>query len=128
MSCLFEQSRPPLVPFPLRASCGEASRTLSPPHLRDARPYLALPQSPLPACSKVYDMCTQKPPHCCSDELYKRYGLVLRTYLTDSALPEIKKKQHEYMLEEFSYRWKNHQLMVKWMKNFFGYLVRTGVL
>lgn len=33
------------------------------------------------ACSNVYNLCTQKPPHDFSEALYDRYNTVFREYL-----------------------------------------------
>ncbi|KAJ1482360.1 Cullin repeat-like-containing domain protein, partial [Baffinella frigidus] len=71
-----------------------------------------------------YAMCTQKAPHNCADDLYKKYGTMYEEQLQKSALPAIKAKKGEAMLQEFAKRWKNHKLLVRQMWKLFVYLDR----
>ena len=72
----------------------------------------------------VYNMCTQKPPNNYSEQLYTRYGTVIRDYLKGSVLQKIREQSDQYMLKEVSRRWEHHKINVKWMKSFFSYLDR----
>ena len=71
----------------------------------------------------VYNMCTQKPPHNYSEQLYQRYKKAISDYLSSSVLPAVHEKTGQYMLKEVGKRWSHHKINVKWMKNFFSYLV-----
>ncbi|KAJ1491346.1 Cullin repeat-like-containing domain protein [Baffinella frigidus] len=71
-----------------------------------------------------YAMCTQKAPHNCADDLYKKYGTMYEEQLQKSVLPAIKAKKGEAMLQEFAKRWKNHKLLVRQMWKLFVYLDR----
>jgi len=68
-------------------------------------------------------MCTQKAPHNCADDLYKKYGTMYEEQLQKTVLPAIKGKKGEAMLQEFAKRWKNHKLLVRQMWKLFVYLV-----
>jgi hypothetical protein len=70
-----------------------------------------------------YAMCTQKAPHNCADDLYKKYGTMYEEQLQKTVLPAIKGKKGEAMLQEFAKRWKNHKLLVRQMWKLFVYLV-----
>jgi len=70
-----------------------------------------------------YAMCTQKAPHNCADDLYKKYGTMYEEQLQRTVLPAIKAKKGEAMLHEFAKRWKNHKLLVRQMWKLFVYLV-----
>jgi len=71
-----------------------------------------------------YAMCTQKAPHNCADDLYKKYGTMYEEQLQKTVLPAIKGKKGEAMLQEFAKRWKNHKLLVRQMWKLFVYLDR----
>ena len=45
-------------------------------------------------------MCTQKPPHDYSQQLYERYREAFNEYITTKVLPALREKQGEYMLKE----------------------------
>jgi len=72
----------------------------------------------------IYNMCTQKPPHDFSQQLYERYREAFNEYITSKVLPALQEKQGEYMLKELVKRWDNHKLMVRWLSRFFQYLDR----
>ncbi|XP_052193381.1 cullin-1-like [Diospyros lotus] len=72
----------------------------------------------------VYNMCTQKPPHDYSQELYNKYREVFEEYISSMVLPSLRDKHDEDMLRELVKRWKNHEVMVRWMSRFFNYLDR----
>lgn len=69
-------------------------------------------------------MCTQKPPHDYSAELYARYGNAFSAYIADRVLPALRGHSGEFLLSELWTRWSNHKLMVRWLSRFFNYLDR----
>ena len=69
-------------------------------------------------------MCTQKPPHDYSEALYKKYKEVFEEYIDTVAMPALKSRSGEFLLRELDLRWKNHDIMVRWMSRFFNYLDR----
>lgn len=69
-------------------------------------------------------MCTQKPPHDYSAELYARYGVAFTNYINERVLPALKGHSGEFLLNELWTRWSNHKLMVRWLSRFFNYLDR----
>jgi cullin 1 len=69
-------------------------------------------------------MCTQKPPHDYSAQLYERYREAFNEYITTTVLPALREKHDEFMLRELVKRWENHKLMVRWLSRFFNYLDR----
>jgi hypothetical protein len=40
-----------------------------------------------PACSTIYNMCTQKPPYDYSEQLYQRYKDAFNNYINDMVGP-----------------------------------------
>ncbi|DBA74791.1 TPA: Cullin-1 [Trebouxia sp. C0005] len=72
----------------------------------------------------IYNMCTQKPPHDYSEQLYNRYRDCFSLYITEKVLPALKDKKDEYLLKELLKRWDNHKVMVRWLSRFFNYLDR----
>ncbi|CAI0466806.1 unnamed protein product [Linum tenue] len=72
----------------------------------------------------VYTMCTQKPPHDYSQQLYDRYRESIEDYITSTVLPSLREKHDEFMLRELVKRWTNHKVMVRWLSRFFHYLDR----
>ncbi|KAL9253635.1 Cullin-1-like protein [Drosera capensis] len=72
----------------------------------------------------IYNMCTQKPPHDYSQNLYEKYQESFNVYISSTVLPAIKEKHDVYMLNELVKRWKNHKLMQRWLSRFFHYLDR----
>ena len=69
-------------------------------------------------------MCTQKPPHDYSAELYARYGQAFSAYIAERVLPALRGHSGEFLLGELWTRWSNHKLMVRWLSRFFNYLDR----
>uniref|UniRef100_A0A7N2N506 Cullin-1 n=1 Tax=Quercus lobata TaxID=97700 RepID=A0A7N2N506_QUELO len=72
----------------------------------------------------IYNMCTQKPPHDYSQQLYDKYREAFEEYITKTVLPSLKEKHDEFMLRELVRRWLNHKVMVRWLSRFFHYLDR----
>ncbi|CAI0413509.1 unnamed protein product [Linum tenue] len=72
----------------------------------------------------IYNMCTQKPPHDYSQQLYDKYKDSFEEYISSTVLPAIREKHDEFMLRELVKRWANHKLMVRWLSRFFHYLDR----
>ncbi|KHG15267.1 Cullin-1 -like protein [Gossypium arboreum] len=72
----------------------------------------------------IYNMCTQKPPHDYSQQLYDKYRESFEEYITSSVLPSLREKHDEFMLRELVKRWTNHKVMVRWLSRFFHYLDR----
>ncbi|KAJ9154482.1 hypothetical protein P3X46_027809 [Hevea brasiliensis] len=72
----------------------------------------------------IYNMCTQKPPHDYSQQLYNKYRESFEEYITSMVLPSLREKHDEFMLRELVKRWANHKVMVKWLSCIFHYLDR----
>lgn len=72
----------------------------------------------------IYNMCTQKPPHDYSQQLYDKYKQAFEEYISSTVLPSLSEKHDEYMLRELVKRWANHKVMVRWLSRFFHYLDR----
>ncbi|XVE73270.1 hypothetical protein DITRI_Ditri11bG0103800 [Diplodiscus trichospermus] len=72
----------------------------------------------------IYNMCTQKPPHDYSQQLYDKYREAFEEYITSTVLPSLREKHDEFMLRELVKRWANHKVMVRWLSRFFHYLDR----
>lgn len=60
-------------------------------------------------------------------ELYKRYTDSIQSYLKDRVMPLLLGLTDAPLLAELELRWRNHQIMIRWMKNFFQYLDRYHV-
>lgn len=80
--------------------------------------------------SIVYDLCTQKvdigakQQASATELLYERYSKALSDYLAMQVVPRLKEKQGDVLLTEAVHRWRNHQIIVKYMSKLFGYLDR----
>ncbi|CAB80750.1 putative cullin-like 1 protein [Arabidopsis thaliana] len=72
----------------------------------------------------IYNMCTQKPPHDYSQQLYDKYREAFEEYINSTVLPALREKHDEFMLRELFKRWSNHKVMVRWLSRFFYYLDR----
>jgi len=72
----------------------------------------------------IYNMCTQKPPHDYSQQLYDKYRESFQEYINTMVLPSLREKHDEFMLRELVQRWANHKVMVRWLSRFFHYLDR----
>ncbi|XP_008802119.1 cullin-1 [Phoenix dactylifera] len=72
----------------------------------------------------IYNMCTQKPPHDYSQQLYDKYRESFEEYINLTVLPSLTEKHDEFMLRELVKRWSNHKVMVRWLSRFFHYLDR----
>ncbi|GBG26681.1 Cullin-1 [Hondaea fermentalgiana] len=77
--------------------------------------------------TKCYTMCTQRSPDNFSQELYTRHGERIKDYLESAVMPVLREKRDEYLLKELVVRWKQHEIMDKWMRRFFMYLDRYHV-
>eukprot|EP00192_Tetraselmis_astigmatica_P006584 CAMPEP_0117662932 /NCGR_PEP_ID=MMETSP0804-20121206/8315_1 /TAXON_ID=1074897 /ORGANISM="Tetraselmis astigmatica, Strain CCMP880" /LENGTH=747 /DNA_ID=CAMNT_0005469861 /DNA_START=284 /DNA_END=2527 /DNA_ORIENTATION=+ len=75
----------------------------------------------------IYNMCTQKPPHDYSEQLYNRYKEAFNLYISEKVLPTLLDHYDEYLLQELVNRWDNHKIMVRWLSRFFNYLDRYYV-
>lgn len=76
----------------------------------------------------IYNMCTQKPPHDYSKQLYTKYNEAFNFYITERVLPSLHDHRDEVLLKELYKRWQNHKLMVRWLSRFFNYLDRYYVI
>lgn len=76
----------------------------------------------------VYNMCTQKSPNDHSQQLYDRYKGTYLKYISASVAPSLRNTHDEFFLKKLVKRWKNHKLMVKWMRKIFNYLDRYYVI
>ncbi|ONK78652.1 uncharacterized protein A4U43_C02F21040 [Asparagus officinalis] len=85
------------------------------------------PENYMMLYTTIYNMCTQKPPHDYSQQLYEKYQQSFEEYITTTVLPSIKEKHDEFMLRELVQRWMNHKVMVRWLSRFFHYLDRYFV-
>ncbi|KAK6930141.1 Cullin protein, neddylation domain [Dillenia turbinata] len=72
----------------------------------------------------IFNMCTQKPPHDYSQQLYDKYRESFEEYITTMILPSLRGKHDEFLLRELVKRWANHKVMVRWLSSFFHYLER----
>ncbi|KAF8038202.1 hypothetical protein BT93_B0915 [Corymbia citriodora subsp. variegata] len=70
----------------------------------------------------IYNMCTQKPPHDYSQQLYDKYRESFEEYITSTVLPSLRQKHDELMLRELVKRWENHNVMVRWLSRWFHHL------
>jgi len=79
--------------------------------------------------STVYNLCTQKvdtgklsggP----TELLYGRYSTCIKNYLVERVVPSLKEKQGEVLLMEAVKRWRDHQIVVRYMGKLFNYLDR----
>lgn len=79
--------------------------------------------------STVYNLCTQKvdtgkltggP----TELLYARFSQCIRNYLTERVVPSLKEKQGETLLVEAVKRWRDHQIVARYMGKIFNYLDR----
>ncbi|XP_031105658.1 cullin-1-like isoform X2 [Ipomoea triloba] len=75
----------------------------------------------------VYRMCTQKPPHDYSQQLYDKYRESFEEYITSMVLPSLREKHDEFMLRELVQRWSNNKTMIRWLLRFFHYLERNFI-
>ena len=61
--------------------------------------------------------------------LYKKYKEVFEEYIETVAMPALKSKSEESLLRE-DLRWKNHDIMVRWMSvlQLFGQILHRSTL
>ncbi|KAI9114468.1 hypothetical protein K1719_014696 [Acacia pycnantha] len=74
--------------------------------------------------TKVYDMCTQRPPYDYAKELYEKYRETFEEYHNSTVLPSLRDEYHEFLLRELVKRWSIHKVMTRWLSHFFHYLDR----
>ncbi|KEH32290.1 cullin-like protein [Medicago truncatula] len=70
----------------------------------------------------IYVMCTQKPPHEYSEQLYEKYKETFDGYIKSTVLPSLREKKDELLLRELLERWSNHKIMTKLLSRIFRYL------
>ncbi|PIN02365.1 Cullin [Handroanthus impetiginosus] len=75
----------------------------------------------------IYCMCTQKPPHEYTGQLYEKYKEFFDDYITSKVMPSLRNKHDEFMLRELLKRWTIHKDMVRLLSRFFNYLDRYYV-
>jgi cullin 1 len=76
----------------------------------------------------VFTLCTSKVDTGKSSQnptelLYERYKKCIQNYLQERVVPSLKQKQGEILLIEMVHRWRDHQLVIRWMQKLFSYLV-----
>ncbi|XP_013617443.1 PREDICTED: NADH dehydrogenase [ubiquinone] flavoprotein 2, mitochondrial-like [Brassica oleracea var. oleracea] len=72
----------------------------------------------------IYNMCTQKPLHDHSQQLYEKYHEPFEEYIKSTVMHVVKEKHDEYMMQEPAKRWSNHKVIVRWLSRFCYYLDR----
>ncbi|KAF8038234.1 hypothetical protein BT93_B0936 [Corymbia citriodora subsp. variegata] len=75
----------------------------------------------------IYNMCTQRPPHDYSQQLYDKYRESFEEYIRSTVLPSLREKHDEFMLRGLVKRWADHKVMVRWLSRFFNFLDRHFV-
>ena len=68
--------------------------------------------------TKVYNLCIQQIEGF-QAELYDRYTKSICSYLEREVMPRLQDLSGEPLLVELELRWRNHQVMVRWMQRFF---------
>ncbi|CAA6662059.1 unnamed protein product [Spirodela intermedia] len=86
------------------------------------------PEDRIMLYTTIYNMCTQKPPHDYSQQLYDKYREAFEEYITSMVMPSLREKHDEFMLRELVKRWENHKVMVRWLSRFFYYLDRYFIV
>lgn len=69
--------------------------------------------------STIYNMCIQKAPHDHSEQLYEAYRESVEAYNAEIVLPSFTDKHGELLLLELVSRWRNHQVLMRWLWHFF---------
>ncbi|KAL4642895.1 hypothetical protein ACB092_02G052800 [Castanea dentata] len=72
----------------------------------------------------IFNMCTQRPPHDYSQQIYYKYRETFEEYITSTVLPSLKEKNDEFMLRELVKRWAIYKVLGRWLSHFFSYLDR----
>jgi len=129
---------PPWLPLPPAAISANPASTLSPPLQKiealledhaDQRRHLDSETWSL-TYNKVYELCTQKPPHDYSERLYASYAQAFDRYVETGVAPRLRAQMNsgdEVFLTELVRRWSNHVLYTRFMAKFFHYLDRYYV-
>ncbi|OEL24794.1 Cullin-1 [Dichanthelium oligosanthes] len=71
--------------------------------------------------STVFFMCTQKPPHDYSRQLYQRYKEDVDSYNKSTVLPSLRDIQGEILLRHLVERWRKHEWILKLAGTVFRY-------
>ena len=74
----------------------------------------------------MYNLCTVKYDRA-QEILYGKFSESIRTYLEKNVLPDLQALHGNELLTLLNTKWKDHQVMVKWMRAFFQYLDRFYV-
>ncbi|RHN64247.1 putative S-phase kinase-associated protein [Medicago truncatula] len=75
----------------------------------------------------IYTMCTQRPPHEYSEQLYEKYKETFEEYIKSTVLPSLRENKDELLLRELLIRWSNHKIMTKLLSRIFCYLDRFHI-
>jgi cullin 1 len=78
--------------------------------------------------TQCYNMCTQRQPHNWAANIYEHHALTIEEYLNTRVLVALDQKNGPALLHELSRRWKEHNIMNKWLKNFFAYVDRYYIV
>ena len=54
--------------------------------------------------------------------LYEKYSESIRNYLNDNIIGQLRQTKGIELLQKLVSKWKDHEIMVKWMQRFFQYL------
>ncbi|KAK3441040.1 hypothetical protein EUGRSUZ_B01291 [Eucalyptus grandis] len=60
----------------------------------------------------IYNMCTQRPPHDYSQQLYDKFREAFEEDIMSTVWPSLREKHDEFMLRELVERWGNYKFMV----------------
>lgn len=66
----------------------------------------------------IYDLSTTQVEYF-QAELYKRYTESIKEYLARDVVPRLEGLAGAPLLVELELRWRNHQVMTRWMQRFF---------
>jgi len=72
-------------------------------------------------------MCTQKPPHNYSEQLYQRYKDTLEQVFAQNVLPKIDSASEDELSMVVKEQWSLFRIFVKWMESLFSYLNRFHI-
>ena len=77
------------------------------------------PEESMKLYTIIYNMCTQKPPHNYSKDLFEKYVETFDKYIKSTMLPSLRDKHHESLLQELLKRWNNHKVMLRRLSRIF---------
>ncbi len=72
----------------------------------------------------VYTMCTQKPPHNYSEQLYQKYIQIIEQTFVINIIPRLDESSEKKLTTVIQEQWLRFSVFVKWMSSFFSYLDR----